>query len=80
MQSHTFLYHHREGLHEVQSDTDSKGEDERDNEDDSLLENEIQSDDELLELVTDCFPSTIQGDEIDVNLFEHCEEPNVSHP
>ena len=56
--------------------TRTQGEDKRDNEDDSCLENEIESDDELLELLTDCFPSTIQGDETDVNFFEHCEEPN----
>ena len=29
-----------------------------------------------MELLTYCFPSTIQGDETDVNFSEHCEEPN----
>jgi len=76
MQSDDVWHYHGERLDEVQSDTDSEREDERHNEDDCLLENDVQSDDEPLELLTDCFPSAIQGDQTDMNFFEHFEEPN----
>jgi len=49
MQSYTCWYHHRERLDEVPSNTSSEGEDERDYKGDNLLENGLQSDDELLE-------------------------------
>ena len=63
---------------EVQSDTESEGANEEFNDDDEFEDDSMQSDDDLVELITECFANGFEGDNVDTSSFDDLEEPNDS--
>jgi len=78
VQGYNFWYHHGERVGEVQSDTESEGANEEFNDDDEFEDDSMQSDDDLVELITECFANGFEGDNVDTSSFDDLEEPNDS--
>ena len=38
----------------------------------------MQSDDEILELITECFANAFEGDNVSMSSFDHLEEPELN--
>ena len=67
IQGYNFWYHHKERVGKVQSDIESEGANEEFNDDDEFMDDSMQSEDEILELITECFVNGFEEDNVDTS-------------